>query len=100
MVELIKDELNVKAIFIAKGDGELNIEFDIEITPELQAEGEARDIVRSIQEERKKIGTSVDERVNVTLPSWPKAYEMYIKNQAQISNLIVGDKLLVTRLSQ
>ncbi len=100
LVELIKDELNVKAIFIAKGDGELNIEFDIEITPELQAEGEARDIVRSIQEERKKIGTSVDERVNVTLPSWPKAYEMYIKNQAQISNLIVGDKLLVTRLSQ
>ncbi len=100
LVQLIKEELNVKNVNLIKGTGELIVEFDANITDSLREEGEARDIVRNIQEERKKLGTSVDEVVNVTIPSWPKAFESYIRNQAHIKDLEIGDKLIVTRLSQ
>ena len=100
LVQLIKEELNVKNVNLIKGTGELIVEFDVNITDSLREEGEARDIVRNIQEERKKLGTSVDEAVNVIIPSWPKAFESYIRNQAHIKDLEIGDKLIVTRLSQ
>lgn len=98
MDQLILDELNVKKVSFTDGEGELLVTFDITITPELKAEGEARDIVRSIQEERKKLGTSVDEKVNVTLPIWPEKFESYIKKNAMIETLAKGDTLLVKKL--
>jgi isoleucyl-tRNA synthetase len=51
-LELIKDEVNVKEVEFNKNlEGE--VELDTEITEELQKEGNARDLVRVIQELRK-----------------------------------------------
>lgn len=98
MIQLIRDELNVKEIVLERGEGEITVSLDTTITPELKAEGEARDIVRSIQEERKKLGTKLDEKVNVSLPEWPKEHEAYIKNQALIADLSKGETLHVTKI--
>ena len=65
-------------------------ELDDTITPELKAEGDARDIVRKIQAERKVMGTSLDEKVNVSLESWPKEFESEIKRKALINSLTIG----------
>jgi hypothetical protein len=59
--------------------------------------GQARDIVRSIQEERKNLGTTMDEKVNVTLPDWPGEFEDYIKKNALVDELSRGEELKVSR---
>ncbi len=99
LVQLIKEELNVKNVTITSGEGEVLIAFDTTITPELKAEGEARDIVRSIQEERKKMGMKVDEKVDVVITSLPETYSEYIKKNALVNNLSSGEEFSVSRSS-
>lgn len=57
------EELNVKGIGIDGALGENEIVIDTEITPELRLEGEAREIVRAIQEGRKAAGFEVSDRI-------------------------------------
>ena len=93
---LIKDELNVKQVeFSSKISTELKVEFDTELTPQLIEEGEAREITRKIQEERKKLGTALNEKVDVVLDNWPAKFEHYIKDRALVNNLIKGEKFSV-----
>ncbi|MEK7450727.1 MAG: isoleucine--tRNA ligase [Patescibacteria group bacterium] len=98
LIGLIKDELNVKKVVLAKNKGELSVEFDTNITKELQEEMEARDIIRQIQEERKKLGTELNDEINVTLPDWPLPFESLIKKKALIRNLKKGPKFTVDRV--
>jgi isoleucyl-tRNA synthetase len=55
MIGIIKLQLNVKEIQFEKGK-EISVKLDTKITPELEAEGYAREISRAIQAERKKAG--------------------------------------------
>lgn len=61
----------------------------------LQA-GEARDIIRNIQKRRKELGTTLSQKVKVSLPAWPKNYEDEIKRKALVSELVVADSFEVT----
>jgi isoleucyl-tRNA synthetase len=99
LVVLIKDELNVKDVEFVKAKGDLSVQFDTNITQELKDEGEARDIVRMIQEERKKIGTKLDEKVNVVLESWPAEFEEEIRSRALVQTLNKGKGFKVTRFT-
>jgi isoleucyl-tRNA synthetase len=62
-VDLVKDELNVKEVISEKGDGDISVELDTEITPELELEGIKREIVRSINVIRKEKELSINDRV-------------------------------------
>lgn len=95
---LITDELNVKGVSLDSGDGELTVQLDTNLTPELEAEGQAREIVRQIQDARKALGTVLDEKVTVTLPDWPNEFEDYIKKQTLASKLVQGDLLRIERV--
>jgi len=91
---LLKEELNVKNIVwgkISNNLKELTVSFDYNPTPELIAEGQARELVRKIQEERKKVGTELDEYVAVSLENWPADFENYIKQQALVKTLSKGE---------
>ncbi|RJR29982.1 isoleucine--tRNA ligase [Candidatus Microgenomates bacterium] len=91
LVEILKEELNVRNIvFVPKEDG-LSVELDTTSTPELLAEARARELIRQIQAERKRIGVSVSESVDVSLPEWPLSFEEHIKSRALIANLTKGD---------
>lgn len=93
---LVAEEVNVKEIYAkATGEGELKVELDTAMSPQLRAEGEARDLVRKIQEARKEAKTALDEQVIVYLPSWPKDFEDEIKKRALVSELRQGDFKLV-----
>ncbi len=63
LVEILLEELNVKKVVSGAELGEKNIELKLEITPELKLEMEAREIVRAIQEGRKKAGFNVEDRI-------------------------------------
>ena len=58
--EILKDELNVLEIIGGK-----EIKLDTEITPELKQEGILRDIIRSIQDLRKRAGLVAGQKVNL-----------------------------------
>jgi len=63
-LEIIKEEVNVKEIIIAKDEAQ-KIELNTEITEDLKMEGMAREIIRFIQEMRKEAGYEVDNRIQV-----------------------------------
>lgn len=91
---LLLDELNVKKIVWKKTTiTEIKVTFDTLLSPELIAEGKARDIVRLVQEERKKISCGLGEKIILTLSSWPNEWTEYIKKETLSSQIIKGDNL-------
>ena len=96
-LELIKDELNVKQVEFTEGKGEIKVFFDTKITPELKEEGEARDLIRQIQEARKIAGCGLSEKVKLGLPSWPKNFEEEIKNKTFSQEIVRAEKIEVIR---
>lgn len=90
--QLILDELNVKGVsFHDVKSADLSIALDTILTEDLIAEGQAREIVRKIQEERKKLETKLDEKVEVVLEAWPEKFEDYIKKNALVQSLSNGE---------
>ena len=65
-LELIKDETNVKEVVIKKGDS-LSIDLDKKLTPELLAEGYARQISRQIQAFRKELGLTQGDEIKTVI---------------------------------
>lgn len=63
--EIIAEELNVKEVVFDKKAKEITL--DLQITPELEAEGFAREIARKIQSVRKERSMSKDERIALQL---------------------------------
>lgn len=64
--ELIRDEVNVKTIVFDTGL-EKEVELNTDITPELQAEGDAREFMRTVQSMRKTTGLSPKDRIILTV---------------------------------
>ena len=71
---------------------------DTTLTPELEAEGQAREIIRKIQDERKRLETSPTEEIIVTLEEWPEQFESEIKKKTLSKTLSKGP-FSVTRLT-
>lgn len=64
LVDLIKDELNIKELVFAVGFEE-KVELDTVITPELASEGLKREIVRAINIMRKNNNLTINDRVTL-----------------------------------
>jgi len=73
---IIAEELNVKAVevapeppsgdaYIDATDGTMTVSLDTELTPELRGEGMARELVRAIQNLRKKSRLAVSDRIHL-----------------------------------
>lgn len=92
---LVRDEVNVK--LVDNKVGKFSIDLNTKITDELKEEMEARDIARKIQEERKRLGTRLDERVDVILSYWPRDFEEYIRKRALVDKIFKGDEFEVKR---
>jgi isoleucyl-tRNA synthetase len=58
---IVREELNVKSLVFGAPEVRLNTE----ITEELRLEGLAREVVRSIQDRRKKLGLNVEDRIHL-----------------------------------
>jgi len=64
LVEIIARQINVKKVKLEKGK-ELKVKLDLNVTPELEAEGFARELARKIQAERKKAGLKKGEMISL-----------------------------------
>jgi isoleucyl-tRNA synthetase len=90
LLEILADELNVKEVIWQSGET-LSVTLDTTITPELEAEAKARELVRMIQGARKEAGTAMDDQIIVSLPEWPKEHEDFIRAKTLIRELSVGE---------
>jgi isoleucyl-tRNA synthetase len=86
--QLIKEEVNVKRVVFAGGipdepglirEEEINWEIglDTKISEDLRLEGEARELVRRIQELRKKAGFQVDNRISLCYQGGKNIFEKF-----------------------
>jgi len=92
LLEIIKTQLNVKEIKTKKGK-ELEVELDAKLTPELEAEGYAREMSRKVQAFRKTLGLDKKDKIKLTLftdGNFKKILEQnigFIKERTNAKNL-------------
>ena len=85
---LIKDELNVKEIVVDDKVNPGEIWLDTEITPALKAEGDVRELMRSIQGMRKDAGMQQDDRVTLTIQATAEGRSLIEQFQADIQQTV------------
>ena len=90
LLELLKEEVNVKQVIWQKKGNELTVNLETKITPDLKAEGWAREIIRQIQQMRKKAQLDPNEKIIICLPDWPKRFETEIKQKTQVEKINQG----------
>jgi len=95
LVDILLEELNVKKVIAGADLGVKDIEININITPELALEGQAREIVRFIQEMRKVAGYDVENRIAVSYQGMEKVFEKFgdLIAKEVLANEIKSEKL-------
>ncbi len=101
LIEIVSRQLNVKKIEL-KNSNEIKVKLDTKITPELEAEGFAREISRKIQAERKNAGMKKEELIKLKIFAEKKDLLMIEKeisliktrtNSSTIEILDIADQL-------
>lgn len=88
LLEVLAQEVNIKKIVWKKGQT-LNVELDTKLTPELIEEGQAREVMRSIQALRKTQHLKAGDQAEVTWPEWPESWTKQIEAKTN-SQLVRG----------
>jgi len=83
LYEIIKNQLNVKDINVKEGK-EISVKLDTKLTPELEAEGYAREISRKIQASRKKSGFVKEDKIKLNLLLSKKLENLLNKNPSSL----------------
>jgi len=76
--EIIARQLNVKKVEFKKG--EIKVELDTKMTPDLEAEGYSREFARKVQAERKNAGLKKGDLIELKVHTDKKIKEMLMQN--------------------
>ena len=96
---LIQDELNVKEVIIEEGtESQSEALYDMTITEVLKNEGDARELVRSIQQERQKMGLKQSDKIHLTVPEIPDGFSDYISQKVLAASLAEGSELKIEKV--
>ena len=79
LLDLIKEEVNVKNISFGK-----NFQLDTKITPELKEKGIIREVIRHIQEMRKKMALKPKDKISVYFSGNDNINEILLKRKDEI----------------
>ena len=97
-MQILEGELNIKKTLLKKTRrDEIRVEYDTKMTLELAREGEARELIRRIQDERKKLGVNVADKVKITVLEIPGGFEDYVKKAVGAEDIKVGETFKVTK---
>jgi len=89
---IIQEELNIKNIEEDKSL-ENDLHLDEEITPELKEEGNYRELVRALQDIRKKMGLKPSDAVALTVSTDEKGKKLIEKFKADIENTVLATNI-------
>jgi valyl-tRNA synthetase len=96
---IIKDETNIKSISWEKASNvNYVINLDTNLTPELVAEGEYRDLVRSVQVMRREQKLDLKDRIRIFAPQWPKSFESDILMKTLSDSIEKSDSLRIEKI--
>jgi len=96
--EIIKDELNVKEIKIIKGE-EKKVEIDTNLTEELKQEGNYRELVRAIQDIRKKNGLNPNDVVSLEISTSSLGQELINKFKNELLKAVGAKDIQIKDIS-
>lgn len=92
LINVVQEETNIKKVSLSS-----ELSLDTNLTPDLIAEGEYRDLVRSIQVLRKELGLLVTDKIKIFAPSWPKVFEAEILKKTLGTEIVKDETLHVER---
>lgn len=98
VLRIVQEEVNVYNLSYKGKSSELVVTADKSKKNQDLIAGRAREIIRQIQEERKRLGTDLTEKVDVVLPSWPKSFEEEIKKKTLVRSLMKGSWFSVRKV--
>ncbi|MFN2593563.1 MAG: DUF5915 domain-containing protein, partial [Actinomycetota bacterium] len=93
-VDLAKDDLDIRIEsrpglqFVS--DGPYGLALDVEITPELAAEGLAREVVRAVQELRKSSGLAVEDRIELWISGGNASIDQLRPHESYIAGEVLA----------
>ncbi len=87
LLELVKDEVNVKDIIFSSSIKN-DVKLDLELNPELIAEGQFRDIVRFVQNLRKKAGLTPDDKISVSVKTNSSGENLVKKFESEFKKIV------------
>ncbi len=90
--ELIKDELNIKEVIEDK-TLESDVFLDINITEELRLEGDYRELVRAIQDVRKKEGLTPSDVITLSLETNDEGKKLVEKFEKEIKKTVLAKEI-------
>jgi isoleucyl-tRNA synthetase len=99
LLNIIKNELNIKTVKINLGKDNLVVTLDTNITPELKAEGDSRDLIRQIQSLRKENQLDLKDKIKIFAPSWPSKFEKEILQKTLGASIEKSEELKIEKIS-
>ena len=100
-LDLIKDEINVKEIILEKRSelksserpdlGEILL--DTKITPELKLEGNYRELVRAVQDMRKKMGLTPNDVISLVIETNDIGKKLIQKFEVELLKIVLASKI-------
>jgi isoleucyl-tRNA synthetase len=94
LLDIIRDELNVKEVKVDKNQKEVII-LNMNITKDLKQEGQAREIIRFIQAMRREADYQVDDRIEVGIQGVKEVVKKFRKDiQKEVLANNLNDKLI------
>jgi isoleucyl-tRNA synthetase len=91
--ELIKDELNIKEIIINAVQIDDNVLLFTEITSELKQEGCYRELVRALQDMRKKMGLTPSDVISLAFETNDAGKKLIQKFEADIKKTVLASEI-------
>ncbi|VVB79155.1 Isoleucine--tRNA ligase [uncultured archaeon] len=91
--EIILRQLNIKKVELKKSEKEIEVKYDTKITPELEAEGYAREMSRHIQSFRKTLGLEKPQIISTYIHTDENTIKILEKHKKFISERTNSKKL-------
>ena len=105
--ELVREDVEISANdmpgWSVTSNGSLTVALDIEVTAELRTEGQARDLIRTVQNLRKESGLEYKDRIILTLPDTDdnracvKEWGEYIASQVLADEIKFGAETAIEK---
>jgi isoleucyl-tRNA synthetase len=99
LLEIIKSEINIKEIEIVKSSDNLSVSLDLNLTDDLKAEGDARDLIRQIQSLRKESNLDLKDKIKIFAIEWPTNFEKEILTKTLATTIEKSDDLKIEKIS-
>jgi isoleucyl-tRNA synthetase len=97
LIDITPDDVLINEVprtgWVVRTDGDVTIALDTEITPELRRAGNAREVIRFIQDARKQAGLDVIDRIELYWTAGEDIHDAVLEHRADIAEAVLATTL-------